>query len=202
MRTIRAVPNVGVADAIAKGTCLVCNALKEFQSALVATAKAEGAAHLCNYHAWALARSAPANLAGEIFLKLIHLWRRRVAMAASGCDFCQRIRDEEQSRLVELAAQFGDPAIAELIQEHGTICLAHGRGLASHLPPPLQPILARVLSRTARDLDEYLQAFVKNAQEGQHIGGGVLGRAAEFLVSQRGISHEETPCSNRDQQKR
>jgi len=202
MRALKAVAKVGVADAIAKGTCPVCNALKEFQSAMLETAKAEGAAHLCNYHAWALARSAPADVAGEIFLNVLHLWRQHTTMEGFRCDFCQRIRNEEKSRLVELAVQFGDPAIAELMQEHGAICLAHGRGLASHLPPPLQPILARVLSRTARNLDEELQAFVKNAHEGQHIGGGILGHVAEFLVSQRGISHEETPCSNRDQQKR
>lgn len=47
-----------------------------------------------------------------------------------------------------------------------------------------------------------MRALVKNAQEGQHIGRGVLGHVTEFLVSQRGISHQEIPCSNREQQKK
>lgn len=202
MKTIKAAPKIETAEGIANGSCPVCSALKEFQSALIETVQMQGATHLCNYHAWALARSAPAAVAGEGFLNVLPLWRQHTATGGSGCDFCQRIRKEEQSRLKELAEQFGKPAIAELMREHGAICLAHGRGLASQLPPSLQSVLARVLSRTARDLDEELHAFVKNAQEGQHIGGGILGHVTEFLVSQRGISHEEAPCSNRDQQKR
>jgi hypothetical protein len=34
---------------------------------------------------------------------------------------------------------------------------------------------------------EILEGFLKGVEEGSHIGGGVLGRAAEFLVAQRGI---------------
>jgi hypothetical protein len=36
-------------------------------------------------------------------------------------------------------------------------------------------------------LREELGAFLKQAAPGNHSGGGILGRAAEFLVSQRGL---------------
>lgn len=199
MRALEAVAKVGVADAIAKGTRPVCNALREFQATLVETARAEDASHLCNDHAGALAKSSPADIAGEILLKLIQLWRRHAAGPAFGCDFCQGMRSEEQTRLPELAEQLSTRAIAELLQKRGAISLAHGKELASRLPSPMHPVLARVISRTARDLDEDLRG---NAQECQQIGGGILGHVAEFPVSQRAVSHQETPCSNRDQQKR
>jgi hypothetical protein len=50
------------------------------------------------------------------------------------------------------------------------------------------------LARAAGELQHDLENYAKHAQQGDHAGGGVLGRAAEFLVSQRGIPGEETPC--------
>ncbi|MGA7921687.1 MAG: hypothetical protein WCA38_18650 [Candidatus Acidiferrales bacterium] len=43
------------------------------------------------------------------------------------------------------------------------------------------------MSRKARELEQELQEFLQHAKTGDHTGGGVLGRAAEYLVAQRGI---------------
>jgi len=202
MKAVKAVSYAGIAHAVAKRTCPVCNALKDFQSVLIETAQAQEARHLCNYHGWLLAKSAQADVAGEVFRNLLHQWRQANTVAASRCDFCEHIRSEEQAALAELAQQFENPSVAELMQERGTICLAHGRELSSQLPAHLQAILARIIARAAHDLDQELRTFVTNAHTGEHTGGGILGHAAEFLFSQRGIPREEAPCSNRDWQRK
>ncbi len=40
---------------------------------------------------------------------------------------------------------------------------------------------------TTSELEKELEEFLQQAKRGNHAGGGVLGRAAEFLVAQRGI---------------
>jgi hypothetical protein len=44
-----------------------------------------------------------------------------------------------------------------------------------------------MLQRTIAELNQELEAFLEHTKSGMHTGGGVLGRAAEFLVAQRGI---------------
>ena len=44
------------------------------------------------------------------------------------------------------------------------------------------------------EIAETLEDFLGRAQAGDHAGGGILGRAAEFLVAQRGIARSEDKC--------
>lgn len=88
------------------------------------------------------------------------------------------------------------------IPGHVTICLTHGVELSPHLPPAPQDVLARVVATRHVDLEADLTTFAKITKAGRHVGTGVLGNAAEFLLSQSGIFHEEAPCSNRVPQKK
>jgi hypothetical protein len=47
--------------------------------------------------------------------------------------------------------------------------------------------VAAILERTTLEITNELEMFLDHAKTGIHRGGGVLGRAAEFLVAQRGI---------------
>lgn len=202
VKAVKAISYAGIAHAVAKNRCPVCNALKDFESALLESARARDAAHFCNYHGWLLARAASADIAAVVFRNLLQLWKEAKTVAPVPCEFCREVREEEKAVLADLAEQFSNSTVAELMEEHGTVCLAHGVELSTRLPASSQGILARIVARRSRELDAELAAFARNAEAGDHGGGGVLGHAAEFLFSQRGISHEETPCSNRDRQKR
>ena len=41
----------------------------------------------------------------------------------------------------------------------------------------------------SREMVEILWGFLQQVETGSHAGGGVLGRAAEFVVAQRGIEN-------------
>lgn len=202
MKAVKAISYAGIAHAVEKNRCPVCNALKDFESSLLESARARQAAHFCNYHGWLLARAAPADVAAGIFRNLLQLWKEARTVPPVQCEFCRNLREEEKAVLAELADQFSNSTVAELMEAHGTVCLAHGIELSTRLPVSSQNVLARIVARRYRDLDADLAAFAKITETGHHVGGGVLGHAAEFLFSQRGISHEEAPCSNRDRQKR
>jgi hypothetical protein len=202
VKTVKAVSYAGIAHAVEKNRCPICNALKDFESSLLESAKGPKAVDFCNYHGWLLARAARADVAAGVFRNLLQLWKEAKTVAAVRCEFCQKLREEEKAVLAELADQLSNSTVAELMEEHGTVCLAHGVELSTRLPASSQNLLARIVARRYRDLDADLAAFAKIAEAGHHVGGGVLGHAAEFLFSQRGISHEEAPCSSRDPQKR
>lgn len=202
MKAVRALSYAGIAHAVEKNRCPVCNALKDFESSLLESARARDAAHFCNYHGWLLARAARADIAAEVFLNLLRLWKEAKTVAPVPCEFCREVGEEEKAVLAELGEQLSNSAVVGLMEEHGTICLTHGVELSTRLPASSQNALARIVARRYRDLDADLAAFTKIAESGHHVGGGVLGHAAEFLFSQRGISHEEAPCSSRDPRKK
>jgi hypothetical protein len=49
-------------------------------------------------------------------------------------------------------------------------------------------IIAKVMKSSEEQLEELLESFAAKARSGGHAGGGILGRAAEFLVAQRGLT--------------
>ena len=47
--------------------------------------------------------------------------------------------------------------------------------------------MEQTMSQKVGELEQELDEFLQQAKRGEHTGGGVLGRAAEYLVAQRGI---------------
>jgi len=194
MNGAKAVRTVPVTEAAAHGACLVCTVLRHHQTRLVEVTGLPKASHLCNHHAWLLARSAPAALAAEIYTQVLDVRRKQRARSAMICAFCAELRREEAVRLDELVEQVKLPSFAEWMRRSGTLCLWHAHELSHRLPTKERALVEEVLTRTADELDVDLRKYAVQARYGQHTGGGVLGRVAEFLVCQRGIPGEETPC--------
>ncbi|MGB2665933.1 MAG: hypothetical protein WAK48_18160 [Candidatus Acidiferrum sp.] len=69
-------------EAAAHGACLVCTVLRHHQARLVEMTGVAKASHLCNHHAWLLARSAPATLAAEIYAQVLTERRKCPAVEA------------------------------------------------------------------------------------------------------------------------
>jgi hypothetical protein len=180
--------SVKIAQILATGSCPVCAALKHFQDTQLASPGTVETIHLCNHHAWALARSAPGSVAAGSFLRALQMTEEGTQLRQrSKCDFCRCIHEEETARIEELSEELNRPAILEWMQKYGAICTRHAPLLMKQVPAHLRKEIAGILQRTKASLNQELQTFLKQTNTGLHIGGGVLGRAAEFLTAQRGI---------------
>jgi hypothetical protein len=94
---------------------------------------------------------------------------------------------EKETRLTEISQELDQPQLREWLQQHGMLCLRRGWELIEKLPEPLQSDTQKTISPKVRELEPELSEFLQQAKRGDHRGGGILGRAAEYLVGQRGI---------------
>jgi hypothetical protein len=177
-----------IAQFLAKSRCPICYALKVFQGELLESPGAMEFAHLCHYHAWVLAESAPGIVATESFLRALRAVKTGPKLErASNCDPCRRIHEEETRRVEELADDLKRSAVLEWMRKQGAVCVRHAHALNDQVPTHVQMDVAAILQRTIAELNQELEAFLEHTRRGIRTGGGVLGRAAEFLVAQRGI---------------
>ena len=180
-----------ISQALTKGACPICGILKDFQWTLAATVRPQAALRLCNFHTWALARStggslersAPGEIVSSVFLEMLK-GSPAGKVSSDDCALCHRVRDEEVTRLRELAEQFQRPMFAQWMTTQGTLCLDHAGKLKEFFSLRLQTFIGEVVKRNRSELREELAAFHEQLKQGVHAGGGLLGRVAEFLVGQ------------------
>ena len=55
------------------------------------------------------------------------------------------------------------------------------------VPLRLRTLVDEIVERNRAELEQELETFLEQLKHGIHEGGGLLGRAAEFLVGQRGL---------------
>lgn len=171
-----------------KGGCPVCAAVKHFQESLPEQLRTEEQTQLCNFHGWSLAKSAPADVAASIFLGALKSKEWDTSFASpSSCAACKKVHEEEITRLKEVTAELQRPPMAEWLEQHAAFCLRHIQLLKTRVPEPLQEIIEKLRIENTAKLGAELEKFLRQSRNGNHAGGGVLGRAAEFLVAQRGI---------------
>jgi hypothetical protein len=171
-----------------KGSCPVCAAVKHFQESLSGQLQPDGKTQLCNFHAWSLAKSAPAEVAASLFLDALRTKQSETSVAPpSSCVACRKIHDEEVMRLKEVTTELERPPMSVWLQQHATFCLRHVRELKERVPASLQKVVEKLRIKNKAEVEAELEEFLRHARQGNHSGGGVLGRAAEFLVAQRGI---------------
>jgi hypothetical protein len=189
MKTGTASERLPIARIAVKGSCPVCAAVKHFQESLPGHLRTEGQTQLCNFHAWLLAKSASAEVAASLFLSALRAKERDAASAStSSCIVCEKIHVEEVARLKEVTSELERNTLTGVwLQQHARFCLRHVSEVKKQVPAPLRKIVEELGTRNAADLEAELEEFLQQAKQGDHTGGGVLGRAAEFLVGQRGI---------------
>jgi hypothetical protein len=175
--------------ALAKGICPICTLVRAFQNELIERLQPNGVATVCNYHAWAIAGSAPAVSVAEVFLAMLRGTNSsEIGREHTDCDLCWSIREHQFTRLQEFAREMQHGKFAEWVEQYGTLCHYHGTALDSMLPPEHARIISNVMDNNRQQLEELLESFAEKARSGCHAGGGILGRAAEFLVAQRGLT--------------
>jgi hypothetical protein len=173
---------------VARNACPICVALRECQNDLIKHLNPNHCERLCNTHAWAIARAAPAESVATIFLRaVINPEWTVVARGLDQCDICRRLHKEKELRLDEIVRQLADPKLRTWLHNYGMFCSRHGREVMEKLPEDLQRSIQELMTRNSSEIVEILRDLLQQLKTGSHEGGGVLGRAAEFLVAQRGI---------------
>jgi hypothetical protein len=115
--------------------------------------------------------------------------KRAWAFLRSACIACAEIHEEEIKRVKEVSREIGRAQLGVWLLQHASFCAPHAIELKKQLLVPEQRAIEEALARHASELEGQLEEFLKKLKKGNHTGGGVLGRTAEFLACQRGILH-------------
>lgn len=193
MKTAASVSATTVSQVLTKGTCPICEILKDFQWTLSESTQPQTDLRVCNFHVWVLARSrgklsrsTPGEMVTEVFLELLK--GPLIGKANTGeCALCHKVLAEEVGRLRELAQRFQSPIFVQWMTTQGSLCLDHAPKLKEFVPLRLRPCIDKIVERNRTELESELQVFREQLKHGVHEGGGILGRVAEFLVGQRGL---------------
>lgn len=185
MRTHEIKEYDSVSQTLGEPGCPICTFLKNVQTKLLQTETPDQVFVLCNFHAWGIAAVRQAEDAAKIFLSLIdspfdHENRR--------CSICLRLEQEETFRVRELIAKLSSRSVAGWLSKHGVLCIPHGLRLRAEAPESVRDLVNAVVSRTSREMRAALTSLIAEAAQGSTGHSGLLGRAAEYLVAQRGIS--------------
>lgn len=188
MKQEASVPKRSITSIATRNTCAICVALREFQGDLLKSLRPDQCRNFCNTHGWMVANSAPAETAAAIFLgAIVNANRTSAPRVSEQCDICTRMHREKEARLDEIAKQFRDARLHSWLRDYGVLCSRHGQETMTRLPESLRESVQEIMARTGGEIVEMLEDYLQRVKRGSHTGGGVLGRAAEFLVAQRGI---------------
>ena len=186
MKAVEQVRDLGIAQALTKGACPICALLKQFQSQLIDDP--EEVDRLCNYHAWAIAHATPGGKAVDIFARVLN-YAESHAGGNLLCDICFRLQQEEEIRIREMAKELASrTTFMEWMLQHGGICLNHATKLKTFLPIRLQYFITKIVQREFAELKGELDEYRLQLEQGCKAGWGGLGKVAELIVSQRGIT--------------
>ena len=188
MRQKATVSRLPITTIATRTACALCTALKDFQNDLLKHLAPNECHRFCNGHGWMVANSTPAVSAAVIFLGAIANpdWGP-ASPVAEECDVCRRMHDEKERRLIEIADRFRNSKGHSWLHDNGMLCLRHGRELIAKVPETVRESVQELLARNGGEVVALLEDYLERAKSGDHAGGGVLGKAAEFLIAQRGI---------------
>jgi hypothetical protein len=165
--------------------CPFCRFLKEFQAERLQNHSETSIRHVCNFHAWGLAAVQSTPTAAEAFIRLVN----ESSLNGNGitaCDICNEVTAEEELRIREFASSASRPEISLWLRTDAVLCIPHATKLRPKVPFVLVPRIDAII----RDYREQLTSELLQLRDEpgpNRSGWGVLGRAAEFLVSQRGL---------------
>lgn len=165
--------------------CPFCRFLKEFQASRLQN-HAESELHLlCNFHAWGLAAVQDAPAAADAFLKLVNDVTA-ASNGASDCSICREVESEEELRIREFVSCIERAEIVHWLRSDAVLCMPHAIKLRKKVPLAITPRIDGIIIQYREQLTEQLRQL-RDEPGPDRTGWGALGRAAEFLVAQRGL---------------
>lgn len=102
------------------------------------------------------------------------------------CSICLRLEQEETFRIQELAAYLSSSSVAGWVSKQGVLCHPHGWKLRGKAPASARDLIDAVIGRTRQGMRSALDRLIREGGHGSTGQNGILGRAAEYLVAQRG----------------
>ena len=156
---------VPITTIVARSSCPICVALREFQNDLVKHLTPEECQRFCNTHAWVVANSAPAESVATIFLRAITILSGDRLPRSGQCDLCKKMHEEKELRLNEIAKQLRDPKLRSWLHDYGMFCSRHGREVMAKLPEDLQRSIQELMTRNSGEIVEILARFSTTGQE-------------------------------------
>ncbi len=178
-----------LSDKFGRDGCSVCAFLREFQSRCLRSLDSEEVRTLCGFHAWQVASIVNAITAAKIFLRLID---KSISTEYSDqkCDLCARIRKQEDSKVREFCNALNEHDFQAASSKCRCLCLRHTTSVSARVPAGLRSGVHSVLQIHVTDLKRRLFHLLSDSNAGQTQHAGILGRAAEFLVAQRGLKND------------
>jgi hypothetical protein len=183
MRAHKVLNYESILQVLGEAGCPFCRFMKNFQSALLQEPEIE-VHHLCNFHTWGLAATQQATSAAEHFMSLLR--ETSGGVPGSSCTICTLLREEEDLRIREFIGYCDHKLVSLWLRSQAVLCMVHGAKLKNGAPPivasAINAIMERCRWQLVEDLARLHSEYVPDADK-----WGVLGRAAEFMVSQRGL---------------
>ena len=163
--------------------CRFCRFLKEYQAACLQN-HLKGSIHrLCNFHTWGLAAVQDVPAAAQVFIKLVD---EPDFLSKAECDICGEVLAQEDLRILEFVSCLSQTDVSHWLRSSAVLCIPHGTKLRQQIPPVPAARVDGIIENYRQQIAEELH-HMRDEPERDRAGWGVLGRAAEFLVSQRGL---------------
>jgi hypothetical protein len=184
MRANKVMNYTSILQVLGEPGCPFCRFMKAVQVAALQTPGRTEIHHLCNFHTWGFAATQRAPFAAQLFLTLLQegfQYSRNLP-----CDICILLWEEEDRRVREFISCLNHKLVTQWLRSQATLCLVHGAKLAQGAPPVLASTIQIVMERYRRQLAGDLEKL-RDEYRSDTANWGLLGHAAEFLVSQRGL---------------
>lgn len=174
-----------ILEVLAGAGCPFCRFLKDYQAARLQSHSDRQINHLCNFHTWGLAAVQNALTAAEVFEDLVE---RATALPSDHmtCEICTEIAAEEDRRIREFVGCIHRTDVSGWLRKDAVLCIPHGAKLRRQVQPVVAARIDTIIETYREQLVQELETL-RNTPEADRPGWGSLGRAAEFLVSQRGL---------------
>lgn len=184
MRANKVANYQSILQVLEEAGCLFCRFMKNYQAALMQNTSEKDVCHLCSFHTWGLAAAQRAPSAAQLFLRLLD--GKPGDAGHSVCDICVSLGLEEDRRVREFVSCLSHKLVVQWMRSPSVLCLAHGERLRQKTPLVTAAVVHSIMEYHRKQLAEELSQL-RGEQEPSEAKWGVLGHAAEFLVSQRGL---------------
>ena len=184
MRTNKIINYESILQVLGETGCPFCRFMKNFQAALLQDPTQKEIYHLCNFHTWGIAATQRAPFAAGLFVNL--LAKQSDAPLASPCDICILLQIEEDRRIREFLGCAQHKLVVQWLHSQAALCMIHGTKLKQGASPVIASTIGAVMERYRTRLAEDLSRL-RDEYQSESAEWGLLGHAAEFLASQRGL---------------
>lgn len=184
MRANKVVNYTSILQVLGETGCPFCRFMKDVQAAALQNPGGSRIDYLCNFHTWGLAAMQRAPLAADLFLRLLE--KEPHASPGLPCDICVLLWKEEDLRIREFISCLSQKIVANWLHSQPILCSIHGTKLKEGAPPVLTSTIQAIMERYREQLMEGLEKL-RDDYRSETANWGLLGHAAEFLASQRGL---------------